>query len=102
MNSVTNDAICELMTQAYNETKIRENIVEIARTVQYFISIGEIDIDDNSKQLNSRIVMWAEEFEKQNKDVDYDGGFSPEGEPRDYRAEIDKFTLDKIKEFYVA
>ena len=82
-------------------TKLQENIVEISRSAQYLIEMNNIDIDD-SKQLSTRIISWAEDFEQQNSNVDYDVELGPTGEPRDYYIEIDEFATNKMKKFYFA
>jgi len=85
-----------------NETAIRENIVEIARTVQNKIdrSWPEIPEIKCSKELMFKIISWAEEFERENADVNWGELPTPEGEIRDYYIEIDAYAEKKFLEDY--
>ena len=84
---------------ANNEIKIRENIVEISRLVQWWVGNNYVPVED-SKDLAMSIISWTEEFEQENADVDYNVDLGPTGEPRDYYLEIEAFAENKIQEYF--
>ena len=78
------------------EAKIRENIVEISRLMQSHIDKFDINIID-SRCLAMTIISWAEEFERENANVDYNAKVGPNEKQRDYYLEIAEFWGNKVK-----
>lgn len=71
-------------------TKVIENVIEITLVYNSLMCSGEIDDDVDSLVYKQSIYEYAREFEKENKDVGFDGG------ERDYYIEIEEFAKKKL------
>ena len=74
-----------------NDVAVKETVADIALMAGYMLAKGKIQFDD-SRQLISDILDWAEEFMLLHEKSDWDTD--------DYITSVDRFSINKLKKTY--
>jgi hypothetical protein len=74
-----------------NDMAVKETVADIALMAGYMLAKGKIQFDD-SRQLISDILDWAEEFMLLHEKSDWDTD--------DYITSVDRFSINKLKKTY--
>ena len=74
-----------------NDVAVKGTVADIALMAGYMLAKGKIQFDD-SRQLISDILDWAEEFMLLHEKSDWDTD--------DYITSVDRFSINKLKKTY--